>query len=254
MKETMYYRPASVEDAVALLGKGVPLAGGTDLLRSEKKPDACIDLQDLGLDGIEVSDRIRIGAMVRLQQLVEAGDDVSPALAQACIDERGWNLRNMRTVGGSVAASDGRSPAMTVLLSMKPEVVLAPGDKKVPVVEVFADRKSTLKGKLILELVMAKPAASAYAQVARTPKDLPIVCAGVSRFPDGSWGVALGGFGDAPIRVPEAEKALAGNAGAEKVRAAVQQAYSDAEDGWASGEYRAETAAVLVARLAREVG
>jgi CO/xanthine dehydrogenase FAD-binding subunit len=193
--------------------------------------------------------------MVRLQTLVEQGDEISPALVQACVDERGWNLRNMRTVGGSLVSTDGRSPAMTTLLAMKPEVITAPGEKTMDVDTLLDERPEALDGKLILKLKMAKPAAAAYAQVARTPKDLPVVCAAVVRFAGSkpSFGVALGGFGDRPVRVPAAEKALAEGAGTEKVHASVVEAYRHADDRWATGEYRSEAAAVLVDRLVEEV-
>ncbi len=91
-------------------------------------------------------------------------------------------------------------------------------------------------------------------QVARTPKDLPVVCAAVSRFADGAYGIALGGYGEYPIRVKTAEDALAQGADSEAIRAAVVEAYQAADDRWASGEYRGEVAGVLVSRLVEEVG
>ncbi len=255
MTESRYFRPASVSEALVLLKEGVPLAGGTELLRGTRKAMTYIDLQGLGLDELESSgEAISIGAMVRLQDLVEAADDLPAALVQACIDERGWNLRNMRTIGGSTAAADGRSQVMTVLLSMKPDVVLAPNDETIPLVDLISARHEALKGKLILRLNAVRPKAAAYAQVARTPKDLPVVCAAVSRFQDKSYGIALGGYGEHPIRVPAAEKALADGADITTVREAVVEAYQAADDRWASGEYRGEVAGVLVSRLVKEVG
>jgi len=256
MTEIRYFRPTTVPEAVKLLKDAVPLAGGTELLRAARKPKAYVDLQALGLDEFKVTNKeIFIGAMVRLQTLVEEGEKISPALVQACIDERGWNLRNMRTAGGSLVSTDGRSPAMTVLLAMKPEVIMAPGEETMDMDTLLDKRPAALEGKLILKLKMAKPAAAAYAQVARTPKDLPVVCAAVVRFSDSkpSFGVALGGFGDRPVRVPAAEKALAESADSEKVHASVMEAYKLADDRWASGEYRSEAAAVLVSRLVEEV-
>jgi len=255
MTETRYYRPTTIAEALELLNEAVPLAGGTELLRSARKPSGYVDLQALGLDELNVTDtRINAGAMVRLQDLVDAGQDISPALAQACVNERGWNLRNMRTLGGSIAATDGRSPAMTMLLAMNPQVLLAPGDESVDLDTLMQGRPAALKGRLILSLTMEKPAASAFAQVARTPKDLPVVCAAVCRFSnDGvSYGVALGGWGDRPVRVPAAEKALAAGA-PDKVHALVVEACKQAADRWASAEYRAQAAAVLVDRLVEEV-
>ncbi|MBN1266652.1 MAG: FAD binding domain-containing protein [Anaerolineales bacterium] len=256
MTQTRYFRPTTVAEALTLLKDAVPLAGGTELLRATKKPEAYVDLQALGLDELLVSGvEITIGAMVRLQALVEAGEEISPALVQACVNERGWNLRNMRTVGGSLAATDGRSPVMTMLLAMKPEVILAPGDTAVDMNELLDSRPAALLGKLILRLTMVKPASAAYAQVSRTPKDLPVVCAAAARFAGAapSFGIALGGYGNRPIRVPAAEKALADGASSENIHALIRDAYQHASDCWASGEYRSEAAAVLVDRLVEEV-
>jgi CO/xanthine dehydrogenase FAD-binding subunit len=140
------------------------------------------------------------------------------------------------------------------LLSMKPDVVLAPNDEIVPLVDLIEARNEALKGRLILRLNASKPKAAAYMQVARTPKDLPVVCAAVSRFADGAYGIALGGYGGHPIRVQTAEDALAEGADKETVRAAVIEAYQAADDQWASGAYRGEVAGVLVSRLVEEVG
>jgi CO/xanthine dehydrogenase FAD-binding subunit len=56
-----------------------------------------------------------------------------------------------------------------------------------------------------------------------------------------------------PVLVPDAELALAAGdvPGAGE---AARAAYAQADDAWASAEYRAEVAAVLVRRLAGEVG
>ena len=53
-KVTAYYRPQTVEEALALLEQPdtVPLAGGTGLL-AEGVETAVVDLQDLGLAQLE---------------------------------------------------------------------------------------------------------------------------------------------------------------------------------------------------------
>jgi CO/xanthine dehydrogenase FAD-binding subunit len=81
----------------------------------------------------------------------------------------------------------------------------------------------------------------AYEYVARTPADRPIVCAAVAVWPSGRTRVALGGFGNAPILVMDGPEGSG-------VEAAVRNAYSSAEDEWASAEYRQEAAAVLALR------
>jgi CO/xanthine dehydrogenase FAD-binding subunit len=64
-----------------------------------------------------------------------------------------------------------------------------------------------------------------------------------------AYRVVIGGFGPRPKRVPRAEKAL----GAEDAKAAgdaAAEACAEASDAWASAEYRAHVASVLVRRIA----
>jgi CO/xanthine dehydrogenase FAD-binding subunit len=56
-----------------------------------------------------------------------------------------------------------------------------------------------------------------------------------------------------PVLVPEAELALAAGDVSGAAEAA-KTAYAQADDDWASAEYRSEVAAVLIRRLAGEVG
>ena len=81
----------------------------------------------------------------------------------------------------------------------------------------------------------------AYEYVARTPADLPIVCAAVAVWSSGRTRVVMGGFGEVPVLAmdgPDREGA--------EIAAGV--AYSHADDQWASSSYRQEVAKVLVKR------
>jgi CO/xanthine dehydrogenase FAD-binding subunit len=86
----------------------------------------------------------------------------------------------------------------------------------------------------------------AYESVARTPADLPIVCAAAAAWPSGRTRLALGGYGPAPrlaMDGPDAE-------GAE---VAARNAYNEAMDEWASAEYRQEMAQVLARRCVQRL-
>ena len=110
----VYHRPATVEEAVALLekhaGDAMPIAGGTDLVPNMKHrlftPGHLVSLR-----GIEVMRRIeeedagfRIGAGVTLDTLAthEAIRGTLPSLAHACGQISGPQLRRMGTIGGNV--------------------------------------------------------------------------------------------------------------------------------------------------------
>lgn len=111
-----YHTPADTSAAVELLGELVArgeavklIAGGTDLLPNMKHeittPTHVISLQRAGKTGVARDGSvIRIGAMTSVQMM--ADDEVVrstlPALAEACAQIAGPQLRRMGTIGGNV--------------------------------------------------------------------------------------------------------------------------------------------------------
>jgi len=257
MTSIEYHRPDSVEQAVGLLPHATLLAGGTALTPHRSVLRAVIDLQLLPLDQLIVEHgSILLGATCKLQAIVESSPPLPQALARAALLEAPINLRNMATVAGTLAACDGRSPLVTVLLALDAIAHLLPDDTAVPVDLLLASRPQALEGRLITGIEAKAPAALAYEQVARSPKDLPIVCVALGKF-EGKGGasefhLSLGGYGTRPVRVPEAEAALE-NGDVDTATSAASAAYAMAGDEWASADYRAHVAGVLTRRLAREV-
>ncbi|MCI0455458.1 MAG: FAD binding domain-containing protein [Gemmataceae bacterium] len=118
MKNFSYFRPTTVEQALALLenrwGNTEMLAGGTDLLDLQKEyvaqPNRVVSLTGIkGLAGIEVDGQnparwVKIGAGTRLADI--AGDrqiqQRFPALAGAAGNIGGPQIRNMGTLGGNL--------------------------------------------------------------------------------------------------------------------------------------------------------
>lgn len=248
-----YYRPNTLAEALSLLQHGVPLAGGTTLTAHRRTLQAVVDLQDLGLDSLDVSESwFRFGAMLSLQALVDAAERLPPALVQACRLEAGWNIRNQATLGGTLLSGDGRSPLLTTLLAMGAELDSAPGDSRLPLVEMLSLHTARSPIGLITAIHARRPDRLAYEQVARSPADLPQVCAAAVYF-DGTdeLRVALGGYAEHPVLVHHASGRQAG--GIEGAVEAARQAYSGASDAWASAEFRAAVAGTLVRRVVREV-
>ncbi|MGI9611063.1 MAG: FAD binding domain-containing protein, partial [Acidimicrobiia bacterium] len=76
-----YHRPSSVDEVMGLLdGTRIVLAGGTTIRHDGgAQPVEVVDLQDLGLDSVNLEgERLEIGPMVTLQSLVD--DDRVPKL------------------------------------------------------------------------------------------------------------------------------------------------------------------------------
>jgi CO/xanthine dehydrogenase FAD-binding subunit len=249
-----YVRPTTIPEALQALRGGTALAGGTTLARRARDAVRLVDLQALGINRLQIEgDHTRIGAMSRLQQLVEA--ELPAALREACGREAGLNLRTMASLGGTLLTCSGRSPLATALLGLHAQVRMEPGPQQWSLDELLARRASLPDGMLITSVVFQVPLGMAQSAVARSPADRPFVYAVVAcllgRAP--AFGVALGGFGSRPIAIAEAELALAAGDVASAAEAA-RTACASAQDPWASAEYRADVAATLVRRLAGEVG
>jgi len=241
-----YYRPKTIDEALGLLAKpellAVPLGGGTALSHGEKTPLAVVDLQDLPLQGITRQGHVlRIGATTRLQQLVEVGS-VQNGLAEAVRREVTLNLRNMATIAGSLVTADGKSTLATALLAMDARLKFLPGENEVPLGDWLPARQSWNRRNLIVEILIPSQAVLKCDSVARSPEDRPVVYAAVAEWPSGRTRVALGGYGASPVLAMDGPE----RAGAE---AAAENAYSQADDDFATGEYRSHTARILVQRL-----
>jgi CO/xanthine dehydrogenase FAD-binding subunit len=245
-----YHRPTTLEQAIELLKTARPLGGGTALTPERRKLEAVIDLQDLDLGGFSIEgESIHFGAGARLQEILDAGDKLPPGLINAVRHETAWNLRNAATLAGVVVRSDGRSPLLTVLTAMDASLELEPGRRHVDLVSFFGQRHPAPGSNLITRIDTANPARLAFAMVARAPMDRPIVSACAARRHDGGIGLALGGFGSHPVRLPDVEPG--GNA--DQAGRAAAAAYAAAGDDFASAEYRSAVAAVLIKRVLVEV-
>lgn len=258
MGSLSYFRPKTIKETLALMEKGVPLAGGTALTPQRYDVDAVIDLQDLKLDELKVGkSEIHLGATVKLQALIEAQEELPQALTQACRQESTLNIRNIATIGGVVMTADGRSPLLTALLALDASVITEPGNSSEPLQKLLENRGVLRKPRLIVTLEMVRPKRMVYEQVSRSPADRPLVCLAVAEHltSKGESRViaALGGYGERPIRLTRVEEALEKGASLADAASLAEIAYSDAGDAFASAAYRAEIAGVLARRLLTEV-
>lgn len=248
---TEYHRPLKLEDALRLLRRlaplTLPLAGGTALNQPSPERFEVVDLQALGLSTIRSKGNfLHLGATFTLQALLNylaehALPGFGMALSRCITHEATYNLRQAATVAGTLVAADGRSPFATALLALDATLTLQPGDESLGLGDLLPLRLERLRGRLITAVTLPLNARLAYEMIARTPADLPIVCAAAATWPSGRARLALGGYGDAPILALDGSEAD----GAEM---AARSAYSHAEDQWASAEYRQEMAGLLARR------
>jgi putative selenate reductase FAD-binding subunit len=240
-----YHRPTTLQEALELLKRpepvSLPLAGGSALNRPDGPPVAAVDLQALGLDTYQPrGNTVELGATLTLQTLAEA-ELTSPVLKAVILHEATRNLRQVATVAGTLVAADGRSPFTTALLALDAELTLQPGDELTGLGDLLPLRGERLPQRLITRVAIPANARLAYEYVARTPADRPIVCVAAAQWPSGRTRLALGGFGPAPRLAFDGTESQ----GAPQ---AAHAACSQAQDAWASAEYRQEVAQVLAQR------
>jgi CO/xanthine dehydrogenase FAD-binding subunit len=237
-----------MSEALALLPRGRPLGGGTAITPERAAVESVIDLQSLGLDVLEVTDRLIIaGATLNLERLAAGCAEAAPAISEAARREASLNLRNVATVAGALIAADGRSPLATTLLASQSVLAVEPGSEEIALDELFDPGRAMLDGKIITAVRIPRAAYLGYLQVGRSPADRPIVCAAVAHRggPSGIRG-ALGGYGSRPVLLEELPP------DPEAAGVVAREVYSGTGDDWASAEYRSEVAAVLIRRLVGE--
>jgi CO/xanthine dehydrogenase FAD-binding subunit len=266
---TTYHRPKTLDEALALLTQTnrVPLGGGTLLSHASSPlsaglttdPVEVVDLQAIGLNAIKKQgNNVEIGATVTLQQLLES-EHCAPAMKSAIKFEAPLNLRNAATAAGTLVACDGRSTfaAMLLALDAKLEVrYIHPfqlaemeTESRPPQAdtetfslgEFLPLRAERIRGRLITSITIPTNVKLAFQNVSRTPADKPIVCAALAQWNSGRTRLALGGYGKSPLLAMDGTEA-------EGLEAAARNAFHEANDEWASAEYRMDVASTLAKR------
>jgi CO/xanthine dehydrogenase FAD-binding subunit len=238
-----YRAPASVEDALTLLGEtSTVLAGGQSLVPLLNlrlaRPELVVDINGVEeLDYIAAGDgALRIGAMTR-QVALERSELVRrrwPLLHEAVRFVGHHQIRSRGTVGGSVAHADPAAelPAVLIALDARLHLRSAGGGRAVDASEFFLGPLYTVRepDELLVEIeVPDQPAGAAngFAEHARPHGDFATAGAAAVIAPGGHARLALLGAGPVPARAEAAERALAG--GAEPHEAAAL-AVQDVED------------------------
>ncbi len=242
-----YHRPSSVDEALQLLERpGVHtaiVAGGVYITaRLPDMVDEVVDLQAVaGLAEVTYTGQgLILGAMVRLQTLVEDGR--APILLRDAARREGpLTLRQAATIGGLVCGPDKESELLAAMLVCDAEVKVQTlkGIKSVSLTNFLRDIPAFLNGGgLVTAVSLRILGKTASARVARTPADRPIVAALARRGTNGKIRLALCGVNSVPVLVDP-----------HNVKAAIHPPY----DFRGSSEYRRQMAATLAQRVMREL-
>jgi len=268
-----YSAPASLQEALALLaGDDVKvLAGGMSLIPVLKlrlaAPGQLVDLGRIPeLNYIrEDGGALRIGAMTTHFQ-VESSPLVRskcPLLAEAASNIGDIQVRNMGTIGGSVAHADPAAdyPASLLALEAKVSLASAKSKRELPVADFFVDTFTTAldPGEIVQEVsvpVEDQTVGTSYQKMLQPASGFAIV--GVAaRLRKAGGKVAMArvgvtGLSGKPYRAIGVEKALEGTtataADLPKAAALVAEGVDANSDLHASAEFRKHLARVYALR------
>ncbi len=268
-----YHRPGSLDEALRLLSElddAKVLAGGQSLIPVMKlrlaAPEHLVDINRVpGLDAIEQDGgSLRIGALVRHNQMV-ASETIAryPMLAAAAPQISDPIVRNLGTVGGSLAHADPAGDWGAVMLAARASVIVRStrGERELPMNEFLVDVFTTAlqPDEILTQVQVPEPSGSSggtYLKLERKIGDFATVGAAVQvELSNGTIaraGIALTGVGPTNVHATDAEASLAG---AEPTEAAFAEAgrlaaaaANPVADVRGSTEYKRHVADVFVRR------
>lgn len=267
--EFEYTAPATLQEALSLVqdGERKILAGGMSLIPLMKlrlaAPSEVVDLGRIpGLAGITESDGlVRIGAMTTHHEV-----EISPVIRAKCplLGETASHIgdvqvRNMGTMGGSVAHADPAAdyPAALLALEAKFRIASAAGERTVDASGFFLDTFTTAlePGEIVVEIQAPVEDASeghAYEKVAHPASGFAVVGVAVrikktaGRITMARIGVT--GMGAKPFRALRAEQLLESGADIAAAVATVGEGEDANSDLYADADYRRHLARVHASR------
>lgn len=271
LREVEYARPATVEEAIALLSEhdgARALAGGQTLVNVMKaraaSPDVLVDLADLDeLRQISFSSDqsvLEIGAMVTSTQLAASSEvEVArPILAEVVATIADLQVRNRGTVGGNLCVNDPTNhlPPLFVALGATMTIRSTAGERIVAAEDFLLGVYTTAveEGELLTKVSVPtrKPGTGdAMEGITLGAHGTYVVNAAATVGPGGVR-VAIGCVAATPVRATALEQALAaGDLSEQAVRAAAAGLGASLEppaDVHASADYRRHLAEVSAVR------
>jgi len=267
-----YKKAGSIEDAIGMIGEDAQyLSGGHSLIPAIKlglnMPAALIDVSKIeAMQGIkDEGDKILIGAATTHAAIAESKllNDEIPMMAQAASAIGDIQVRNVGTIGGSMAHADPAADWPGVLTASNATVHLqgSSGKREVAIADFFTGFFETAlqEGELITAIAVPKDAAnknSTYVKFKQPASRYAIVGCAVAIDANGgsvqSARIGLTGVSEHAYRFTSCEQAITGKALSEE---SITSAIGDVTEGnmvmsdhYASEKYRTHLAKVYVKR------
>jgi carbon-monoxide dehydrogenase medium subunit len=253
------HRPSSVRQAANLLAKSEDaklLAGGQTLIPTMKQrlasPTSLIDLSLIeGLSGIELRGRsIVIGAMTRHADVADSPvvQENLPALAELAGEIGDPHVRNMGTIGGSLANNDPNADYPAAALGLGATIVT--NKRRVAADEFFTGMFETALGadEIITKVMFPLPKKAAYVKFANPASRYALVGVLVSKRGREIRVAVTGAGANGVFRVTAFEEALQRRFGPKSLDGLSVPATGLNSDIHGSAEYRAHLIVVLARR------
>jgi carbon-monoxide dehydrogenase medium subunit len=225
--------PESVDEAVALLGDGTLIAGGTHVVPRAAPTESLVSLRRVGLAGIARDGAtITIGAATTLAQVGREVDFLRAAIESIASP----TIRNLATVGGNLFVPQPHGDLAVCLLALDARVSIidADGAREVGVHEAEG---------LVTAISFDVPERWFYTKAMRRRQNSASIVTVAS---DGTR-IALGAVAPRPVRALAAEAALAEGDIAKAAELSVEAA-DPFDDAFASAWYRRRVLPVHVRR------
>ncbi|HID41159.1 MAG TPA: xanthine dehydrogenase family protein subunit M [Pyrodictium sp.] len=275
-KQFEYFAPKTLGQAITLLKKykdeAKVLSGGQSLIPMMKlrlaTPKYIIDLNNIkGLSYIkEAGGQIRIGALTRHAEIEHSQliREKLPMLAEAAQHIADQQVRNLGTLGGSLAHCDPAADWPANMLALEAEFVIQGAKKRAAKAVKFfkgpfeTDLKPT---EILTEIRIPVPkgdkVGQAYLKFERKAGDFATVGVAANVVLDKNdkitkVGIGLTAVAPAPFKATEAEKILLGNTPSAELVEEAAKAAADMSDPMpdlrGSAEYKREMARVFTRR------
>jgi len=252
-----YLKPRSLTEAAQQLAKslGKPLAGGQSLVAAMKlrlaQPGTLVDLAGIPeLAGIRKDgNAIVIGAMTRHAE-VAASEDVKraiPALASLAEGIGDRQVRNMGTLGGSIANNDPAADWPAAVVALNATVVT--NKRRIAAGDFFKGMYETALGadEIVTAVSFPVPKKAAYAKFPNPASRFALVGVFVAQA-DGNVRVAVTGAAPSVFRAAPLEAALGKSFTPDAAKGVKIDASGLNNDLHGSPAYRAHLISVIAAR------
>ncbi|MFD1623193.1 FAD binding domain-containing protein [Azospirillum griseum] len=258
-----YQRPSTLADAVAAAQAedAKLLGGGQTLLPTLKQrlaqPSALVDLSGVAeMKGINAVDGgLEVGAFTRHSEVAHSDlvKATIPALASLAEGIGDRQVRNMGTLGGSIANADPSADYPSAVVALKATVTT--DRRTIAGDDFFTGMFETAlePGEIVKSVRFSTPDKAAYAKFRNPASRYAIVGVFVAKY-GAEVRVAVTGAAGSVFRVPAFEAALEANFAAEALNGLSVSADDLNADLHASADYRAHLVTVMAKRAVEAAG